>query len=417
MRKMTSTLLVMAGLAIAITTHADTPVIGLIPKQEDIRDHVYSAAEEDIWGSEELLLTNVTIENNSNITAYSPRIRITGTSRIEEGSTFRAGVPVFKVHFINMVDPNNTNTDPPSDVYPGVGIDFTEEPYSGQPGPSMTQEEFEEFCQNEIEILNYYFKSDDGRQLAKFKLKNALLWDDNMKTTNYYKCTSTGSDETDCPQGYSNHLDAFNDTDFDPYRDDNAINIIFFDNPDRQVSGANQNLESNGPPMILIDYQRVDGNLGHDCPVGPNDDCGVNPYNDGHLYVGSLNNGIQDDDHDRRGVEPHEMGHIFGLYHVCRDHPYDPADLWDNVMWGSSLDLNLPGYDTCCEDVVPKPQCQDWYRTSFFSRDPITRDDGAYKYIQSYKGELIYVGGYANYGQAEIIVNMAYHFKRWWSLE
>jgi hypothetical protein len=128
MRKMISTLVAIVGISIATASYADPPVIGAIERYEDIRDRVYSAAVEDIWGAEDIIMTNINIRNNSNINAYSPRIRITGASRIERGSTFRAGVPVFKVHFINMVDPNAITYPSPPDVVPGVGIDFTEEP-------------------------------------------------------------------------------------------------------------------------------------------------------------------------------------------------------------------------------------------------------------------------------------------------
>jgi len=175
--------------------------------------------------------------------------------------------------------------------------------------------------------------------------------------------------------------------------------------------------------MILIDYQRVDENLGHDHNAdGLVDDCGLDPW--GNVLPGSHNNGIQDDDHDRRGVEPHEMGHIFGLYHTCRDHPYDPTDpdfeLWDNIMWGGNLKTTPTGYNECCEHVVPARTCQHWFRTSFFSKEPISREDGEYKYIQSYyepKERLDYKNHFSTYGQAEIIMNMAYHFKEMWSLE
>jgi len=404
-------LLIIIGMSIATATYADTPVIGVVHKQRtDIRDRDYSAAEEDIWDVEELVITNVNIVNDSNITAYSPRIRITGSSHVERGSTFRAGVPVFKVHFVNMVDPGSAVA--PSDVYPGVGIDFTEEPFIGQPGPSMTQDEFEEFCLNEIEILNYYFKSDDGRQLVKFVMKDARLWDPDIVNTNYYLCTSSGVTIDDCPPAYGDGkkaLDAFNDDDFADFRDNNTINIVFFDCPDKLVSGGDPNLVDNGPPIILLDYQRVDENLGHDCPSGTNDDCGIDPW--GNVLPGSSNNGIQDDDHDRFGVEPHEMGHVFGLYHVCRDHPYPSpgVDLWDNIMWSSFLLMTPTGYDECCEHI--EANCQNWYRTSFFSKEPISRVDGDYKYIQSYMRGLDYEDGFEKYGQAEIIMNMAHHFK------
>ena len=472
MRKMTSMLLVMVAMLIATSTYADKPLIGAINKQENIRDRNYSAAEEELWGAEEVLIANVTIENNSKIIAYSPQIRITGAFNVERGSTFRAGVPVFKVHFINMVDPYHCCTKSPSDVIPGVGIDFTERPYNvGMSPPYMTQPEFERFCQNEIDILNYYFKSDDGKQLVKFVMKDAQLWDDNMENTNYFKCTSQGFDELDCPKEYfkcgllgvapedcpeedryyPTALQAFNDVDFASYRHRKAINIVFFDNPANRGSGkgsgASYNLDNGGPPIIIIDYQRVDENLGHDHDSdGVVDDCGQRAPGaradlltaSGDSPLRSLNNGIQDDDHDRRGVEPHEMGHIFGLQHVCRQHPYDINDLWDQVMTGGLARLRPYPTEECedyCDfnDQTPKPDCQHWFRTSFFSKEPISREDehrgddpesdgiinDYYLYIQSYQPDdaLDYENDYYTYGQAEIIMNMAYHFKSQWSLE
>ena len=428
MQKTTFMLLVALGMAVATLTQADIHVIGAVfDLREDIRDRDYSATEDTLWAAEELELTNINVRNGSNITIYAPRIVIHSGFRVESGSAFRAGVPVFQVHFVNMVDPLLATA--PSNVVPGTGIDFS----------SMSSVEFKRFCHNEIAILNYYFKSDDGRQLVSFEMRDAENWRNSMQGTDFYDCTSKGSNEDDCPGGYagSGHVEAFNESDFDAFRDDTAINVIFFDNPERDASGANTNLTYGGPPMLIIDYARVDENLGHDHDSdGIVDDCGLAPYSaytDGSTYAhaGTENNGMQDDDHEHHGVKPHEIGHVFGLDHVYRQHPYNSSDIWDQIM--TSIPNGMKVYAESCNQFCQYSECQEWYRSSFFAKDAITRVDAIpgidldgdgdvdyYKYIQGYrfqpskykKKDSGFVDNFEGYGQAEIIMNMAYHLKK-----
>ncbi|AOA59904.1 hypothetical protein BFG52_06470 [Acinetobacter larvae] len=130
----------------------------------------------------------------------------------------------------------------------------------------------------EVNILNQYFIADDGRSIVKFRFKSVTFYDD-LKNSSC-KIVDLG----DARRAFS--LDSatvlFNHCQDRKVKDKNAINIYIFDeyNERKGFASANSYGKRNlNRPFIFLDWHRLNHNV--------------------------------------QSPEEHEMGHAFGLNHIC----------------------------------------------------------------------------------------------------
>ena len=393
----------------------------------------------------------------------APVIKLKDGFHAAQNSHFSASLPTFKVNFINMVSPcwdpsasathypaplhwrnklpthccqnaagnpvacsaaNAVPSNPNASWLPGF---FGQ--YPGTGAGQMTQDAFVEFCRNEIDILNHSFINEDGNPMARFIMSNAIRWNESMRSTDFYQCKSFGNTQADCPvdpniwvanADAAYNLPSSDDGTFTSFKNSSMINVIFFDNPENEKfdSGGTSNLSGQNPePFIVIDWSRVETNMLDNNGDGLPDDNG---------------NGVLDDDPHRGGVESHEMGHAFGVHHVCTQNPTVPDD---NIMYSTALTgtQTIPaGLGNCtsyCDDdpATATPPCNQWGdRSSGFefaphsALDPWEDSNGdgildsppTAQFIQSYStGSISYTGTITDYGQAEIVMSMSRFFE------
>jgi hypothetical protein len=122
----------------------------------------------------------------------------------------------------------------------------------------------------EVSILNRRFVDAEGRPVVRFRFKAARVYDEVRGSS----CRFAALGDSRDPYDSDGWAEAFNECDDPKVRDPRAINFYVYDS-----DGTCHGKRNSGRPYVLIDWAR----LGHQ---------GQSP-------------------------EEHEMGHAFGLDHVC----------------------------------------------------------------------------------------------------
>ncbi|MEB3754566.1 hypothetical protein [Acinetobacter sp. MD2(2019)] len=135
-----------------------------------------------------------------------------------------------------------------------------------------------EDLKNEVNLLNRYFVKEDRSPIIKFKFKSAAFYDE-IKNSNCALVALNRSKFIYNSEIWANYFNACNDP---KVRDPNAINIYIYDSYTEKQGF--KNIDGHGKrngnrPFILLDWERLN--------------------------------------HHIRAPEEHEMGHAFGLNHVC----------------------------------------------------------------------------------------------------
>jgi hypothetical protein len=121
----------------------------------------------------------------------------------------------------------------------------------------------------EVDILNQYFVSESRAPLVRFRFKSAHFWHDVAALD----CALVKMGDTKLSTGY---LQAFNQCQHPQVRDPNAINFYVYD----ETPGVNSHGRRNSNrPFVMVDWARLN--------------------------------------HAEQSAEEHEMGHAFGLGHMC----------------------------------------------------------------------------------------------------
>lgn len=266
---------------------------------------------------------DIVVESGAKVYFWAPKVVLRPGVHIEQGASFKAGIPSFDVNFINLVDP--------ADVTSGF---FDTNP---------TNTEWNEFCEDEIDVLNHYFVDKDGRQLVSFKLKDAVNWStpsgtadehfDECLEWSSWKTGDTPSEPTYCHDDEPGTIDElFNAS---SYVADDVITIVYFKDmdPDYISSAAHpdgRDYPARVPhPWIALNQHRVD-----------------EVFDNGGDVDG---NGLFDDDGDRKAVHEHEMGHIFNLYHTADERVtsnIDPSNIMSRKYDSSGPPPDYPTWSS-----------------------------------------------------------------------
>ena len=274
------------------------------------------------------------VRNGAQVEFWAPKIVLKPGfhAKPDEGDGyFRAGIPVFDVNCINMVNPE------PLTEYDSVFSSDLPDPVTVN-GVSYQNfffhdgddhEEFSEFCENEIAILNHHFANEAGGQLIRFRLKNAVEWQWDLTTStptmptddkSLYYCLNTGdsSGATMVTLGgpCTDAGDLFNSSNF---ADATALTMIYYRYPNDSGNTSSGTANSEGAPYVLINYKRSDTAL--------------QAPDSGDKNGNGFGNGILDDDWGRKGVQEHEMGHAFWVQHT-----------WDEGVASNTDDSNIMNY-------------------------------------------------------------------------
>jgi len=293
----------------------------------------------------------VTIEAGAEVAFRAPEVILRPGFQALGNSRFIAGIPSFKVHFVNLVDPARTD---PGNVFYG----------SGGNGPSDV--ELRDFCENEITVMNDHFKTQQGDQLIRFIFGEAVNWDPLFLLEPFYDCIAViGMENCGSKMTEFNSLPADH-----PIRDEHSLNFIIFDNPISNNSYGNGN--PGNPPVVMIDYNRIDDN-----------------------EPGILDGG-------RSGVEEHEMGHVFALGHV-RDNQVITTTTPSNIMSSTGNGVDNSAGSTSLQNGDPCDGYMGLRNTGFFF-EPF--DNRPNEVCQFYY-DLNYIPPLTDrdYGQAEIILS------------
>ena len=126
-----------------------------------------------------------------------------------------------------------------------------------------------EQLKKEVEILNQYFRSESRDRLVYFRFKSASGWNE----VKHLGCPLVSWGDVQTADDYAQ---LFNECTHPQVRDPNAINFYVYD----EGGGINSRGRRNSNrPLVLLDWARLN--------------------------------------HTTQSPEEHEMGHAFGLLHVC----------------------------------------------------------------------------------------------------
>lgn len=154
----------------------------------------------------------------------------------------------------------------------------------------------------EVNILNEYFVKEDRSSIVNFRFKSASLYDDIKSST----CHLVDLGDAMQPFNLENAATLFNDCTDIKVRDKNVINIYIFDeySDSKGFNSINSYGKRNSnKPFIFLDWKRLN--------------------------------------HTTQSPEEHEMGHAFGLSHVCV--PGATINSSTNIMASASCGLGSGG--------------------------------------------------------------------------
>ncbi|MGB8807769.1 MAG: hypothetical protein WCD17_00130 [Acinetobacter calcoaceticus] len=132
--------------------------------------------------------------------------------------------------------------------------------------------------QEEVNILNNYFVKEDRSPVVKFRFKSVSFYNDVKNST----CSFVSTINSATPYDSDGWATLFNNCNDPKVRDKNALNFYVHDGYS-EANGFNE-ADSHGKrnsnrPYVMLDWQRINHNI--------------------------------------QSPEEHEMGHAFGLEHVC----------------------------------------------------------------------------------------------------